>query len=524
MLRRAATLTAWIKKNVADKRDQQLLIGAIAVALVATSVSLISRGLYGAISSVAVLALLVLFLVFFRSLFVAMDTIPAAATDTEAKRIRTAKGDARRNLLWLSTLLLLLGSAVAVWFFAWSEASFRVHYALWRLRAIDLRELVNAVEAGDHEGDRVLASTQVSLVPISDLRWLRMEGNVIDEASIPEALRLLTRRDVADISVPLNVVGDDGRIAVIAAKQIVFGSNGRLVHGSRAVLLLAHDFRFEPGSRIEAWGSVAAQAALPSERGDGAAAGDVRIIALGKVSGTVLVDSYGQVGRSGAQGPDTPAWTDADRPPRTTTYGPHWSLREYRTHELERARKAIETELSVSQGQARADQLRRAIGQIDACIRNVALKKDMCLAVLCDESNAEADPKDRWENRREGARGKPGQDGLQGGVGGASGAPGKVFVTLSSDKYVASFHWPNGSRVDQRAPALDGAPGGPGGKPGVGGRGGEGAKSDPFGACQPGNEGPLGEASKKHGAQGEPGSKRLAPEPVTVQKQTLGPR
>jgi len=266
-------------------------------------------GIYRALTGLLTLGLLLVFWLLVRNMNVAVGTIPNGASAAERTRIESAKRDARRNVIWLTIQIIVVGIAATVWSVAWRDISFRANYTLWRLNLIRLEQLIDSMDSDDYEGERLLDSTQVPLVPAVRLKWLRADSNVIDDAAIVDALRLITQKHSIEIHQPIHVAGEDGRMAVIAAKSITFRSGGRVIHGSRPILMIANEFHFDPGSRIEAWGDVPAKPTL-----DGAKAGEARIISLGKVSGSLIIDGYGQKGGDGAPGSDAPAWTDKDRP------------------------------------------------------------------------------------------------------------------------------------------------------------------------------------------------------------------
>jgi hypothetical protein len=316
-------------------------------------------------------------------------------------------------------------------------------------------------------------------------------------------------------------LGGDARLAIIAAKKIVFKEGAVLRHGQTSLLLIANSFKFSEGSRIEAWGETAARSSDATRAVAGLAAGDVRIIVLNSVQGVLRIDSYGQRGSEGAPGPDGTPWTGNDRPEQKKTYGPAWSIRPYTMDELLDAKQTIGRLLSEH---PKGERLIPSSQLVDSCMR----RSGLCVAALCDEVRNRPDRKsdhantDLWDSRSKGTKGYEGRPGGNGADGGASGVPGRVLITLAQDDGSQHFVWGDGTDIQKQGSDLPGAPGGQPGAPGEGGRGGKGVDADPVNACRPGAEGEKGEDFKPSRERAGPtygheGSQRKAPEPALIQ-------
>jgi hypothetical protein len=363
--------------------------------------------------------------------------------------------------------------------------------------------------------------------------------STIDLSQLVDVLRIVAKQETVIISEKVDLAATDpSLVAIVAAKNIVFGDRGAIHHGSTAVLLIANHLEFvnKGKGRVVAWGDSQAHSVVGQPATDGAPAGDVRFVVLGDIVGdskghSIDIDSYGQLGSAGGQGRDGTPRDENDRPnikdKNKATIPPLWSFRSYGRDELDAAKERINSEITKTVNGDQLQRLRGALSSIDECLKSrTAGSKSPCVAPLCDEptkvpKGSSALPDALWSSRSTGEKGFPGKEGEMGERGGNSGSPGRVYITVPNADLRSYFLWTDGSPIDTRPPPLAGAPGGKRGNPGPGGRGGPGADGDVLHACPNGIEGDKGDPGPTRIDLGPKGSDRASPVEATIQIQDL---
>ena len=300
---------------------------------------------------------------------------------------------------------------------------------------------------------------------------------------------------------------------VIAAREIQFPSDGKIVIGSRDLLILAKDINIvglgEKAAYITAYDDkeVPPVATSGSGRGaDGDSAGNITLVLLGDsiVSGNqkFFVDLRGQRGGVGPAGIQ-PAPRDA-RTARAARK-PRWAYRKPTNKDVEKNRKyrdRVKREIQ-SNWPDRVD-----LQDLLKCLDG---KDDKCKLPICEE--------DDWKEDADGKKGEKGYPANRGGRGGNSGKSGQLKIYYLGDdgfrtKLLETVFWAdNGRKIELtlEQPTRDGGEGGEPSEPGEGGPGDQGLAGDPYGVCGEGKVGDSGDKGDKaqkgeHGDESEAGA------------------
>lgn len=530
----AATLSGsllieWLNKHVEDKVVRIVLVGSVAVSVVAGALSSVWDGsLIRVLSSLAILTACACFLLLLRTLAVAVQTIPDGAEDGTDKRIKAAQTNARFSVVLLVCLGLVLYLLTSLWRMSWRDMEFGFHHALWSYKVSSLADVVKNVRPNGQFGTQLLPS-EIMILDAEELSWLNKNSNIL--LDYEPALKLITKRELAEVSGPLNLNlsgNDEKRIAVVAAKEIVLKADAQIVYGSTNVLFLAHRLRFENGSQILAYLDDDIPVALHGKATKGEDAGTLRIIALAPYTsaGKARIDAFGQIGSDGPDGldgaPHAPPTANLQGR-KVESHRPRWAFRGYRLHEIERALSRIDARLRGSEGETAAsgttrNRLVEARRKLESCLPvPPAEESSSCLAVLCDESQAD------WSIVAKGEPGPDGRPGTKGQNGGESGRFGKVSMTLAgTPDGKAPLEWMDGTDVSQPPKPKRGALGGWSGRSGPGGPGKPGAAADPLEACVAGSQGDTGKQPEVQRERASSAPDRVG-EKVTLQIVNPGP-
>jgi hypothetical protein len=328
-----------------------------------------------------------------------------------------------------------------------------------------------------------------------------LDGTLINQRELLEAL--VTRQHL-NVSGRQSVARAWQRGTIVLAAKTIDLDNADLTIGSYNLVIIANELTVKSLAQIRAFDRRPENSAAPTnptgDGVDGLQAGDVYLVVLGKITGTIGIDLRGEDGGPGAPGQDGED-VPTDQQPATLLSDGVGAIQAVSVDELKARRESFKG--STPAIRAEQDEFIRACGNQTRCI----------IGECTHIASAGAAGHDATSVPAEEARGK------QGGTGGPGG---HLYL------YVRADH-PDALTDGIQFNAEERASGGTGGRGGRSGRGGRGGQrqatgpADPYALCSKGSDGPSGRDGVPggEGGKGGAGRKPLGPERQNIQLESL---